>query len=70
MSLCLHDYEMRHCFAPQITSHISFALQQFETPVPASKEDTINFTKKLLKHNITLAQYESTLTQSGIKSKL
>ena len=52
------------------THHISFVLQQFEftkTPLPASKEDKIEFTKKLLKYNITLMQYESTLAQSEIK---
>ena len=47
-------------------SHL-FVLQQFEftkAPLPTFKEDKIEFSKKLLKYNITLAQYESTLTLS------
>ena len=67
MSLCLRSAS----FVPQITFYISFVLQQFEftkTPLPpTSKDDKIEFTKKLLKYNITLAQYENTLSQSEIK---
>ena len=69
MSLCL---QMRQfCTASHFTS-ISFVLQQFEftkTPPPTSnyKEEKIEFSKKLVKYDITLAQYESTLTQSEIK---
>ena len=69
MSLCLHSYKCTS-FVPQITFHISFVLWQFEftkTPLPTSKEDKIEFSKKLLKYNITVAQYENTLSQSEIK---
>ena len=71
MSLCLHSYKCAS-FVPQITFHISFVLQQFEftkTPPPTSnyEEEKIEFSKKLFKYNITLAQYESTLAQSEIK---
>ena len=61
MSLCLRSYKCAS-FVPQITFHISFVLQQFEFTkalLPTSKEK-IEFSKKLLKYNITLAQYEST----------
>ena len=66
MSLCLHSYTN----APVLyhRSHFTsfFVLQQFEftkTPPPTSnyKEEKIEFSKKLLKYYITLAQYESTL---------
>ena len=70
MSLCLRSYKCSS-FVPQIiTFHVSFILQQFEftkTPLPTSKEDEIEFLKKLLKYSITLAQYESTVAQSEIK---
>ena len=68
--LVLGCYKCATVFVPQITSHISFVLWQFEftkAPLPDSKEDKIDFSKKLLKYNITLAQYESTLAQREIK---
>ena len=72
MSLCLRSYKCSS-FVPQIiTFHISFILQQFEftkTPLPTSKEDEIEFLKKLLKYNITLAQYESTLLRVKLSRK-
>ena len=69
MNLCLRSYKCSS-FVSQITFHISFVLQQFEftkTPLPTSKEDEIEFLKKLLKYSITVAQYESTVAQSEIK---
>ena len=72
MSLCLHSYTN----APVLyhRSHFTsfFVLQQFEftkTPPPTSnyKEEKIEFSKKLLKYYITLAQYESTLVLLRVK---
>ena len=40
-------------------------LQQYEfrkAPIPSSKEDRVEFSRKLSKYNITLSQYENTLT--------